>query len=166
MADDFDLDDMLNDVLNSTIPETSNNLLDDLADELLGPTAPESKEIKLKYSELMYLPLELRTEWETTIAQDEVVMKERKAKKLSNAYNSVDSCMNDLTIQKFFTLLLNSVLGEREYGQEMVQKMSQDEKLVSLFKDELKDKTRICINTSDTDLIHGTFPHIKSVMNM
>lgn len=166
MSDDFDLDDMLNDTLNNTVPADPDDLLDDLTNELLGPSAPESKEIKLQYSELSYLPVELQKQWESIISKDEAVMRSRKSKKLSNAYNGVESKVKNLTVQELFSMLLNSVLTNYENGEEISEKMSQDPRLVELFRKELQKKLTLCVDKHDPDVIKGGFPHMKHVLNL
>ena len=166
MSGSFDLDDLLDDVLDSTVPVNANSLLDDLADELLGSAPSKVDEVELKYPELAYIPEELQKEWESTITKDEEVMKLRKAKKLSNAYENVESNVKKLTLQKFFSLMLEDAIKNKDNSKEVIEKMVNDEKMVNLFKDELKKKVRFCINKNDGDIIKGDFPHIKNLMDM
>lgn len=166
MADNFDLDDLLDDVLDSTVPVSANNLLDELADELLGPSTSVPIQKELKYPELSFIPEELQQEWETLISRDEALMKGRKGKKLSDTYLSRKSEVQDMTLQSFFSMLLQSVLTNRENSDILIEKMTHDEKLILLFKEELRKKARFCIDKSDRDIIKGDFPHIKSISGM
>ena len=166
MADDFDLDDLLDDVLDESVPIQHDDLLNDVADELLNSTMSQPIKQPLKYPEMSCLPEEMQKKWETTIDADEVIMKSKKSKKLSNAYMGSKGKMKDLSLQKLCSLLLESVLEDRKNGKVVMKRMLQDEKFMMLFKEEMKKKIRLMIEKDDKDLVKGNFPEIKHLIDL
>lgn len=166
MADDFDLDDLLDDVLDESVPINHDDILNDVADELLDSCLSQPKQQPLKYSELSCLPEEMQKKWETTIDADEAVMKSKKSRKLSNAYMDSKGSVKDMSIHKLCSLLVESVLEDRKNGKTVSRRMLQDEKFVMLFKEEMKKKLRLMIDKNDKDLIKGNFPQIKHIIDL
>ena len=166
MADDFDLDDLLDDVLQDTVPVNPDSMLDDLADELLGPATSEPDIIALKYPELECLPIELQKQWEVIIDKDEIKMKSRKPKKLSYAYTSKKSELKNTTLEDFFSMMMERAFKDQTKSKQLIDEMIKDKHFMSLFKEELRKKTRFCIDKTDSDIVSGNFPNIKSVLEL
>ena len=74
--------------------------------------------------------------------------------------------MKDLSLQKLYSLLFESVLEDRKNGKVVMKRMLQDDKFMLLFKEEMKKKIRLMIEKDDKDLVKGNFPEIKHLIDL
>lgn len=166
MADNFDLDDLLDDVLNETVPPKKDDTLDSLIDNVLDSTQPAQKQTPLKYEQLKVLPEDLQKSWEQTISADEEVMKRRTHKPLSNAYTTKHGSVKEKNLEEFLLSVCQESFGSRSNSDELIKMIQDDKRLTILFREEVLRKIRAKVNKNDGDLISGDFPHLKKVLEM
>ena len=166
MADDFDLDNLLDDVLNETVPPKKDDILGSLMDEMLDSPQPVPKKPALKYEQLQVLPEDMQNSWEQTISSDEEAMKSRVHKPLSNAYTMKHGSVKEKTLEEFLLSVCRESFGNQSNREELLRMISGDKKLAILFREEVLRKIRAKVNKNDGDVISGDFPHLKKVLEM
>lgn len=166
MSDDFDLDNLLDDVLNETVPPKNDDILDSLMDEMLNSPKPVQEQPALKYEQLKVLPEDLRKSWEQTISADEEIMKSRIHKPLSNAYSMKHGSVKEKNLEEFLYSVCLESFGSRSNSEQIINMIKDDKKLAILFREEVLRKIRAKVNKNDGDVISGDFPHLKKVLEM
>lgn len=158
MADDFDLDGLLDDVLNNTIQqnENGNTTSSQLTAPQFTPVQPSSK-----YQALQVLPISMEREWERVIEVDEAVMKLRKPHNLSNAYMETTGSIHEKSLKEYFEMIVGGVIGT-DSG--LLTSLSSNSMVLRLFREELVKRIRESVSTDDKDLIAGNFKALKSLL--
>ena len=166
MADNFDMDDLLDDVLNESVSKQEDDILDSLMDEMMASRQPIQPVQPLKYSQLESVPGDIQREWEQTISSDEQVMKNRTRKALSNAYSMSSGTVKERSMEEFLSTLCRTCLRNRANSETLINSLLNDEKLQILFREEVIRKIRAKVNKKDRDLLCGNFPHLKKILDM
>ena len=166
MANNFDMDDLLDDVLNESVPKQGDDILDSLVDEMMPSSQPVQPAHPLKYSQLESLPNDIRRAWEQTISSDEQVMKNRTRKALSNAYSMSSGTVKERSMEEFLSTLCRTCLRNKANGETLIKALLNDEKLQKLFREEVIRKIRAKVNKKDHDLLCGNFPHLKKILDV
>ena len=158
MDDDFDLDGLLDDVLNSTIQqnETGDASSSQMVAPHLTPVQPSSK-----YQALQILPMSMEKEWERVIEVDEAVMKLRKPQNLSNAYTETTGHIHEKSLKEYFEVLVGEVLGK---DSSLLTSLSSNPTVLRLFKEELVKRIRESVSADNKDLLAGDFSALKSLL--
>ena len=158
MDDDFDLDGLLDDVLNSTIQQ--NEAEDASSSQMeahhLTPVQPSSK-----YQALQILPMSMEKEWEKVIEVDEAVMKLRKPQNLSNAYTETTGHIHEKNLKEYFEAVVGEVLGK---DSSLLTSLSSNPMVLRLFKEELVKRIHESVSADNKDLLAGGFNALKSLL--
>lgn len=166
MSDDFDLDGLLDEVLNSTVPTSGPRSVQPAYGHSVDVPVTTPVQPSPKYQALTVLPESLESEWSRTIEIDEAVMKLRTPQNLSNAYTNSKGHIESSTLKDFFLETSREGLGRDEKMEGVIKTMSEDPHVLSLFRDDLKQKIRSLVSTADRDLCAGDFKVLKSLLQM
>ena len=166
MSDDFDFDDLLDDVLDEFIP-TNLPQPSTAANSAMFPTQPPvPAQPASKYKRLQCLPPELEKEWERIIEVDEVVMKLRGSKPLSNAYTMSKGSVSETELTSYFHHLMEKCIGSDEKGQALLQAMEKDSTLMNAFRTEMIKQVRATVSVNDPDIASDRYKDLKDVLSM
>ena len=166
MSNDFDFDDLLDDVLDEFVPES----LPQSSQPTNAAVFPIQPSIPIqpasKYKELQCLPFELEKEWERIIEVDEVVMRLRRSKPLSNAYKMSNGLVSETELTSYFHHLMEKCIGSDAKGQAVLQAMEKDPTLMNAFRMEMIKQVRATASASDPDLASERYEDLKDVLSM
>lgn len=166
MSDDFDLDGLLDEVLNSTVPSSGSRSVQPMYGQSVDVPVTTPVQPSPKYHALSVLPESLESEWSRTIEIDEAVMKLQTPQKLSNAYTNTKGHIHASTLKDYFIETSREGFGSDEKMEGVIKTMSEDPHVLSLFRDDMKQKIRTMVSKADHDLCVGDFKALKSLLQM
>ena len=166
MSDDFDLDGLLDEVLNSTVPASGSRSTQPVYGHSVDVPVTSPVQPSPKYHALSVLPESLESEWSRTIEIDEAVMKLRTHQNLSNAYTNSKGHVGSSTLKDYFLETSREGFGNDEKMEGVIKAMSEDPHMLSLFREDLKQKIRSIVSKADRDLCVGDFKALKSLLQM